>query len=48
VEQVVQNTGFDLLVSDDVGQTPIPTDEQISLIRERVDPDGMLLEAKVL
>jgi glutaconate CoA-transferase subunit B len=48
VEQVVQNTGFDLLVSDDVEQTPIPTEDQISLIRERVDPDGILLEAKVL
>jgi len=40
IEEVQRNTGFQLLVPDDLGQTPIPTPEQIKLLREDVDPLG--------
>jgi glutaconate CoA-transferase, subunit B len=40
VDQVQEATGFPLIVADDVAQTPAPTDEEVRLIREEIDPDG--------
>jgi len=40
VDQVQEATGFPLVVADDVVQTPAPTDEEVRLIREEIDPDG--------
>ncbi len=39
VEQVKQNTGFELLVADKIVSNPEPTDEQLRLLREEIDPD---------
>ena len=40
--EVQDATGFDLLVpADGVLETPTPTDEQVRLIREVIDPDDM-------
>ena len=39
--------GFELMIPDEIPATPAPTPEQVKLIRGRVDPNGMLLEAKV-
>lgn len=44
---VEENTGFELLRPDTIPTTPEPTPEQVRLIRERIDPDGLLLDAKV-
>ena len=42
VEEVQQATGFELLVPEDgVPNTKAPTQAQISLIRDVIDPDGM-------
>ncbi len=42
VEQVQAATGFELLLPDvDIPLTTPPTDEQVKLLRERIDPDGM-------
>ena len=38
VEQVEQQTGFPLVVPDDVGVTREPTDEELKLLREVLDP----------
>ncbi len=40
VEQVQENTGFDVYMSDDVVQTPAPTEEQLALIRQ-LDPHNL-------
>lgn len=40
VETVVENTGFELLVPRDVPETSPPTDEQLQLLREKIDPFG--------
>ena len=40
VEQVRENSGWDLRVPDDLGETPAPTDEELRLIREELDPEG--------
>jgi acyl CoA:acetate/3-ketoacid CoA transferase beta subunit len=41
VGQVVEATGFELIVADDVGDTRLPTDEELHLIREVLDPTGL-------
>lgn len=43
VEQVQEATGFELLLPDggDVPTTDPPTQEEVRLIREEIDPDGM-------
>lgn len=41
VEQVRELTGFELVVTGDVGITPVPTDVELALIRERLDPAGL-------
>ena len=40
VDEVVEATGFELVVPDDVlDETRLPTDEELRLIREVIDPD---------
>lgn len=41
VEEVIQKTGFPLLVPADIRQTRSPTDEELRLIRDVIDPSGM-------
>lgn len=36
---VVKNTGFELLVADKVGTNVEPTDHELKLLREEIDPD---------
>ena len=40
LEQVRENTGWDLKVAADVRETEAPTDEELRLIREELDPEG--------
>ena len=41
VDQVRELTGFALTVPADVAVTPEPTDAELALIRERLDPSGL-------
>ncbi|MEX0833739.1 MAG: CoA-transferase [Actinomycetota bacterium] len=41
LDQVNENTGWEMRVPADVGETPPPTDEELRLIREELDPDGV-------
>jgi acyl CoA:acetate/3-ketoacid CoA transferase beta subunit len=40
VDEVIAATGFPLSIPDDVPPTRLPTDEELKLIRERLDPAG--------
>ena len=40
VEQVRENTGWDLKVSERVGVTPPPSEEELRIMREELDPAG--------
>src|SRR5574340_50772 len=42
-EEVKANTGFEMLFADQVGETPQPTDEELRVLREEVDPLGLIL-----
>ena len=40
---VQANTGFELLFAEPLPTTPEPTDEELRLLREKVDPQGLLI-----
>ena len=42
-EDVQANTGFELLFAEPLPTTPEPTDEELRLLREEVDPQGLLI-----
>jgi len=42
VEEVVENTGFDLIVPEHVPETALPTDDELHIIRTRADRRGAL------
>lgn len=42
VEDVVRNTGFELIIPDQVPETEPPTLEEVRVLRERIDVEGML------
>jgi glutaconate CoA-transferase, subunit B len=40
--EVVENTGFAVEVPDEIGTTPVPSGDQLALLRERIDPYGTI------
>lgn len=43
LDQVIENTGFDLKVPDEIGTTESPSLEYLTVLREQVDPMGLLI-----
>lgn len=43
VEQLVRNTGFELLMPDAIENTPPPTPEELRLLREEIDPHHLYI-----
>lgn len=41
IEHIKQKTGFELVIARDVHETPLPTEEELQLLREQVDPLGI-------
>jgi glutaconate CoA-transferase, subunit B len=41
IEQVLENTGFELLVASDVYTNPPPTAEELYILREKIDPEHL-------
>ncbi len=41
VDEVVEHTGFPLVVEGDVSETRAPSAEELRLLRERIDPTGL-------
>ncbi len=39
--QVQDNTGFELVMADEVAETPPPTDQQLDILRTRLDPHDL-------
>jgi glutaconate CoA-transferase subunit B len=42
VDEVLKATGFPLVLPDEVPETPLPTEEELDVLRTRVDPTGVL------
>ena len=43
VDDVVENTGFGLLIPDKVSTTEPPTETELRLLREEIDPTGIVI-----
>jgi glutaconate CoA-transferase subunit B len=43
IEQVKENTGFELIIPDQVGQNDPPSAEELRLLREEIDPTGFYI-----
>ena len=43
LEEVLENTGFPLLIPKEVPATPLPTAEEVRLLQEEIDPKGIYL-----
>jgi len=41
VEKVIENTGFELLLAGHITENEPPTAEELRILREHVDPDGL-------
>lgn len=41
VDEVIKNTGFELIIPDPVPETPAPTEEEVHYLRDIVDPPGV-------
>lgn len=46
VRQVQNNTGFELIIPEEVPDTSPPTQEELAILREQVDPFGVLGKVK--
>ncbi len=44
VDSIKENTGFELLVADNVSEFTPPTTEEVRLIREEIDPAGVFVK----
>jgi acyl CoA:acetate/3-ketoacid CoA transferase beta subunit len=42
LEDITSNAGFELVIGTDVPETRLPSAEELALIREKIDPEGML------
>jgi glutaconate CoA-transferase subunit B len=43
VEEIIANTGFQLLISDNIPDTMTPTEDELRLLREQIDPNGIVI-----
>ena len=43
IEQVLENTSFEMLVADEVGQNPPPTAEELRLLRDEIDCERLYI-----
>jgi glutaconate CoA-transferase subunit B len=42
IENVMENTGFSLVVPESVDKIPEPTELELEVLRKRIDPSGIL------
>jgi glutaconate CoA-transferase subunit B len=43
VEQVVENTGFELIIPEHVGVNEPPSERELKILREEIDPQGLYI-----
>ncbi len=43
VQQVIENTGFELIIPDNVGVNEPPTDKELTLLRNEIDPGKLYI-----
>jgi glutaconate CoA-transferase, subunit B len=48
LEDIRENTGWDMRVSDDVKETEPPSKDELTVLRERVDPEMKFIKGKLV
>ncbi len=48
LEDIRANTGWDIRVAEDLKETAPPTQEELTLLREKVDPDKKFIKGKLV
>jgi glutaconate CoA-transferase subunit B len=43
VQQVVENTGFELIIPADVPTLDVPTEQELRVLREEIDPERLYI-----
>ena len=43
IEQVIENTGFELVIPDTIIETPPPREDELRVLRTEVDPQGLII-----
>jgi glutaconate CoA-transferase subunit B len=43
VDQVLENTGFELLMADEIKENLPPTSKELETLREEIDPTGLYI-----
>jgi glutaconate CoA-transferase subunit B len=43
LDDVMENTGFELLISETLKKVPPPTKEELKVLREKVDPHRIVI-----
>ncbi len=43
VEQVIESTGFELVIPDEIGKNDAPTAQELKLLRVEIDPTGLYI-----
>ena len=43
VDEIIANTGFQLIISDNIPDTMTPTEDELRLLREQIDPNGIVI-----
>ena len=43
VEDVIENTGFDLVIAEEVESNPPPTEDELQILRGEIDQDGLYI-----
>ena len=43
VENVVENTGFELIIPNEVSMTELPSETELRLLRDKIDPEGIVI-----
>ena len=43
LEQVKENTGFELVIPEKVGENEPPTEEELRILREEIDPTKLYI-----
>jgi glutaconate CoA-transferase subunit B len=42
-QDVIDNTGFEMLFADPVAVNAEPTDQELRILREQIDPQGLII-----
>jgi glutaconate CoA-transferase subunit B len=43
VDEIVENTGFELLIPEEVGENPPPSRDELRILREEVDRNRLYI-----